>query len=64
MGELVEFKPRVSEARKQVQAGHCEILFFTGVRIVREPIETPPKQRRRRVAEATDAPRKRRERQS
>lgn len=64
MGELVEFKQRVSEARKLMPAGHCEILFFTGVRIFREPVETPPKQRRRRAAEATDTPRKRRERQS
>jgi hypothetical protein len=60
MGELVEFKPRVSEARKQLPAGNCaEILFFMGVRIVREPAEAPQKQGRRRASKGTEAPRKR-----
>jgi hypothetical protein len=60
MGELVEFKPRVSEARKQLQAGNCaEILFFMGVRIVREPVETPQKQGRRRASKGAETPRKR-----
>lgn len=65
MGELVEFRPRVNEARKRLPAGNCaDILFFTGVRIVRKPLETPPKHRRRRTADGTEVPRKRRERQS
>jgi hypothetical protein len=65
MGELVEFRPRVNEAHKHMPAGNCaDILFFTGVRIVREAVEVSLKQRRRRAAEGTEAPRKRRERQS
>lgn len=65
MGELVVFRPRVNAARKQLPAGNlADILFFTGVRIVREPVEPRPKHRRRRTGEGTEAPRKRREQQN
>ncbi|HEY1735586.1 MAG TPA: hypothetical protein VGG12_02975 [Methylovirgula sp.] len=43
MGDLVEFKPNVHASRPVMAAGAtAEILFFTGVRIVRlEGAETP-----------------------
>jgi hypothetical protein len=43
----------------------AEILFFTGVRIVRtEDVEAPPKAGRRRSGQRSDTPRKRRDRLS
>ncbi|MGO9133230.1 MAG: hypothetical protein ACLP8A_04160 [Methylovirgula sp.] len=64
MGELVVFKPKkVAPRQPMAEGAGAEILFFTGVRIVRcEAIEEPVKQRRRRATARTEAPRKRRER--
>ncbi len=66
MGELVLFRPRTNEIRRSAAAGvSAEILFFTGVRIVRmEETEAPPKARRRRAPPRREPPRKRRDRTS
>jgi hypothetical protein len=50
MGELVLFRPRDGACRRlEAEACGAEILFFTGVRIVRlEDVPEPPKIRRRR----------------
>jgi hypothetical protein len=59
MGELVSFKPKADVSRPMMAAGaSAEILFFTGVRIVREsadmpqggPQEPSPRKRRRRAS--------------
>ncbi len=66
MGELVLFRSRADEPRRSgTEGAGAEILFFTGVRIVRiEETEAPPKTRRRRAAPRSDPPRKRRDRTS
>jgi hypothetical protein len=66
MGELVVFKSKLDESRPIVAVGaSAEILFFTGVRIVRvEATEVPPKDRPRRPGSRSDGLRKRRERSS
>lgn len=61
MGELVAFKPRAESSRSTVTTGmSAEILFFTGVRIVRfetagempkgDPQRPTPGKRRRRAS--------------
>ncbi len=64
MGDLVNFKPKADASRPLMAAGaSAEILFFTGVRIVRiesadmpqgDPQEPPPRvglrKRRRRAS--------------
>lgn len=64
MGELVYFRPKPDTGRKvNADGASAEILFFTGVRIVRVEDAEPPKLRRRRSTRS-DAPRKRRNRTS
>ncbi len=64
MGELVMFRPKVDQSRPMAAVGvSAEILFFTGVRIVRvEAAEMPPKAGCRRPGARSDGLRKRRDR--
>ncbi|QXX73500.1 hypothetical protein MHY1_00296 [Methylovirgula sp. HY1] len=66
MGELMDFRPRTNVVRR-IGAGEAsaEILFFTGVRIMRvEESDPVSKGKRRRAAPRSDPPRKRRSRKS
>jgi hypothetical protein len=61
MGELVLFRPRAAPRRRAgAEASSAEILFFTGVRIMR--VVEPPKTRGRRRPPRGDALNKRRDR--
>ena len=64
MGELVMFRPKVIQSRPTAAGGlSAEILFFTGVQIVRvEAVEITPKPGRRRSGVRSDSLRKRRDR--
>ena len=66
MGELVNFRPRTDIARRiGVGDAGAEILFFTGVRIIRvEEADAVSKGGRQRDVPRGDPPRKRRNRKS
>ncbi len=67
MGELVNFRPRTDIIRRRVGVGElgAEILFFTGVRIIRvEEADAVSKGDRRPAVPRGESARKRRNRKS
>lgn len=61
MGELVPFRPKAKPSRPPESGDGAEILFFTGVQIVRMEDPAPaPKASPKRTPAQSEKPRKRR----